>query len=224
MIPWVELERANIPGQKECITLRQRGTEYSIRTANTELMNSRLHGSEEALAELTINRLKKRPGLKVLIGGLGMGYTLAAALEQAEKDTQITVAELIPEVIRWNLQHLGHLTGRPLDDSRVSILEEDIAQSIKRNEHNWDAILLDVDNGPDGLTQQENDRLYNMSGLQASFSALRPGGILAVWSYGPDDNFTRRLKRCQFATETVTVRARKSGKGRRHTIWLAQKP
>ena len=224
MIPWKELDRAEIPGNEGQITLRQRGTEFSIRTAETELMNSRLHGSEDALAELTYSRLKKKEAQRILIGGLGMGYTLAAALEQSRKDTLITVAELIPAVVRWNRQHLGHLTGEPLDDPRVSIQEEDVAQAINRKKSAWDAILLDVDNGPDGLTQKANDRLYSIAGLKISFAALRPGGILAVWSSGPDEPFTRRLKQCQFQTETITVRAHKPGKGARHTIWLAGKP
>jgi spermidine synthase len=224
VIPWKELDRAEIPGNEGIITLRQRGTEFSIRTADTELMNSRLHGSEDALAQLTYRRLKQKEGLRILIGGLGMGYTLAAALEQSEKDTLITVAELIPTVISWNRQHLGHLTGEPLNDPRVSIQEEDVVNAISRKKSAWDAILLDVDNGPDGLTQKANDRLYNISGLKTSFAALRPGGILAVWSSGPDEAFTRRLKQCQFQTETITVRAHKPGKGARHTIWFARKP
>ena len=153
-----------------------------------------------------------------------MGYTLAAALEHSEENTLITIAELLPAVVRWNRQHLGHLAGRPLDDPRVTIQEEDVAESIRRKNSAWDAILLDVDNGPDGLTLKANDRLYNISGLKTSFAALRPGGILAVWSSGPDEAFTSRLKRCQFQVETLTVRARRPGKGARHTIWLARKP
>jgi len=224
VIPWEEIDRAEIPGQEGIITLRKRGTEFSIRTATTELMNSRLHGSEDALAELTCSRLKHKDGLKILVGGLGMGYTLAAALDHSDKNTLITVSELVPAVVRWNRQHLGKLAGMPLNDPRVSIKEEDVAETIRKNKSAWDAILLDVDNGPDGLTQEANDRLYDVSGLQTAFSALRPGGILAVWSSGPDDSFTRRLKRCGFQTETVTVRARRPGKGARHTIWLAGKP
>ena len=186
-------------------------------------MNSRLHGSEEALAELTCSRMKRKSGLRILIGGLGMGYTLAAALESSEPDTLITVSELIPAVVRWNREHLGHLAGMPLNDSRVSVEEEDVAETIRKEESAWNAILLDVDNGPDGLTRKANDRLYDRSGLKTSFSALRPGGILAVWSSGADEAFTRRLKQCGFQTETVTVRARRPGKGARHTIWLAAK-
>ena len=224
MIPWVEIDRAKVPGHEGDVALLKRGTEFSIRTANAELMNSRAHGSEEALAELSCRRLKRNSGRRILIGGLGMGFTLAAALGQSGLDTRITVSELIPAVIRWNRKHLGHLTGMPLDDPRVSIAEEDVGQTISKMKSAWDAILLDVDNGPAGLTRKANDRLYGRSGLKAALIALRPAGILAVWSSGADEAFTRRLKQCGFQTETLTVRARKPGKGARHTIWLAGKP
>lgn len=224
MIPWKEIDRAKVPGQKEVITLRQRGQEFSIRTPETELMNSRVHGSEDALADLTLSRINQKPGLRVLIGGLGMGYTLSAALKQSRTDTRITVSELIPEVVRWNRKFIGDLAGMPLQDPRVSVNIEDVASTIKDKKSFWDAILLDVDNGPEGLTRKSNDRLYSESGLKSAFVSLCPGGILSVWSSGENAAFTRRLKYCGFQTRTVPVRARKSGKGSRHTIWLAQKP
>jgi spermidine synthase len=224
VIPWEEIDRVEVPGHEGEVTLLKRGTEFSIRTAGTVLMNSRLHGSEDALAELTCSRIKRKSGMRILIGGLGMGYTLAAALEQSEPDTLITVSELIPAVVRWNREHLRHLAGMPLDDPRVSVEEEDVAETISKRKSAWDAILLDVDNGPDGLTRKANDRLYSRSGLKTFFSALCPGGILAVWSSGADEAFTRRLRQCGFQTETITVPARKSGKGGRHTIWFAGKP
>jgi spermidine synthase len=214
MIPWEEIERAELPGHEGEVTLLKRGGEFSIRTAGTELMNSRLHGSESALAELACSRARRKPGLRFLIGGLGMGYTLAAALKQSEPDTRITVSELIPAVVRWNREHLGHLAGMPLDDPRVTVAEEDVAETISKRISAWDAILLDVDNGPDGLTRRANDRLYGRSGLKTSFSSLRTSGILAVWSSGADEAFTRRLKQCGFGTATVTGRARKPGKRR----------
>ena len=223
MIPWVEIDRAMIPGHEGDVALFKRGAEFSIRTANAELMNSRAHGSEDALAELTCHHLKRNGGRRILIGGLGMGFTLAAALGQSDPDTRITVSELIPAVVRWNRKHLGRLAGMPLDDPRVSIAEEDVGQTISKMKSAWDAILLDVDNGPAGLTRKANDRLYGRSGLKTARVALRPGGVLAVWSSGADEAFTRRLKQCGFQTETVTVRARKPGKGARHTIWLAGK-
>jgi len=224
VIPWEEIDRAKVPGHEGEVTLLKRGSEFSIRTAGAELMNSRVHGSEEALAELACSRIKRKSDLRILIGGLGMGYTLAAALRQSKPDTRITVSELIPAVVKWNREHLGHLAGIPLDDPRVSVAEEDVAQTIRKRTSAWDAILLDVDNGPEGLTRKANDRLYGSSGLKTSFAALRPGGILAVWSSGSDEAFARRLRQCGFQTETVTVRARKTGKGTTRTIWLAKKP
>ena len=223
MIPWEEIERAEVPDGEEEVILRKRGTEFSIRVAATELMNSRSHGSEDALAELTCSRISRKRGRKILIGGLGMGYTLAAALQHSGDDSLITVAELIPAVIRWNREHLGHLAGNPLADGRVFVRQEDVAKTIAREKSIWDAIILDVDNGPDGLTRKVNDRLYGLSGLQNAFLALRTGGVLSIWSSGTDEQFTSRLKQCRFQTEIVTVRARKPGKGARHTIWLATK-
>ena len=223
MIPWEEIERAEVPGGEEEVILRKRGKEFSIRVAATELMNSRIHGSEDALAELTCSRISRKPGRRILIGGLGMGYTLAAALQHSGHDSLITVAELIPAVIRWNREHLGHLAGNPLADGRVFVRQEDVAETITREKSIWDAIILDVDNGPDGITRKVNDRLYGMSGLKNAFLALRTGGVLSIWSSGTDEQFTSRLKQCRFQTEIVTVRARKPGKGARHTIWLATK-
>ena len=224
MIPWEEIDRAKIPGHGGEVTLRKRGSEFSIRTAGTELMNSRFHGSEDTLGELALGRIQRKSGVRILIGGLGMGYTLAAALGNSAPDAAITVTELIPAVVRWNREYLGHLAGNPLSDPRVSAEEEDVRETITRKKSAWDAILLDVDNGPEALARQANDRLYSRSGLKASFSALRPGGILSVWSAAANEAFTRRLGQCGFRTETVTVRAHRPGKGSRHTIWLAEKP
>lgn len=224
MIPWEELDRAQIPEEDGELILRKRDTEYSIRTATTELMNSRLHGSEDALANFTCNHLQHHAKLNILIGGLGMGYTLAAALQNSAPNTKITVTELVPAVIKWNREYFGHLAGFPLNDPRVSLQQGDVVQTIMSEKGCWNAILLDVDNGPDGLTREANDQLYGISGLTTSLSALSPGGILAVWSYAPDDGFTSRLQKCGFTTEVVTARAHRSGKGRRHTIWLATKP
>jgi spermidine synthase len=224
VIPWKEIDRTKVPGHEGTITLLQRGEEFSIRTAGTELMNSRRHASENALADIVCDRLKQKTGLGILIGGLGMGYTLAAALEKLAPDARVTVSELIPAVVAWNRDYLAHLAKMPLKDPRVSVEEQDVAETIGRKKSSWDAILLDVDNGPDGLTRKANDRLYGRSGLATASSALRPGGILAVWSSGTDDGFTRRLRQCGFQTEIVTVRAHKTGKGSRHTIWLAEKP
>ena len=224
MIAWENIGRIKIPGQEQEMTLQKRGAEFSIRTAGVELMNSRVHGSEDDLARLTCDRLRHKPGLKILIGGLGMGFTLAAALEHTRTDARITVSELIPAVIQWNREFLGHLAGNPLDDPRVEVKPEDVAKTIRDRASFWDAVLLDVDNGPEALTQKENKLLYSSSGLKACFSALRPGGILSVWSAGDDEAFTFRLRQCGFLAEKKTVRARTSQKGGRHILWLAQKP
>lgn len=224
VIPWEKIDQAKVPGHDGEVTLLKRGAEFSIRTAGTELMNSRCHGSEDALAELTCRRLKKKSGRRILIGGLGMGYTLSAVLAQSGPATHITVSELVPAVVRWNRTCLAHLAGRPLHDPRVSVTEEDVVATIRKGVSVWDAILLDIDNGPEGLTRPANNHLYSISGLKSSFSALRPGGFLTVWSCAPNQAFTRRLKKCGFLTETISVRARKSGKGAGHIIWLAEKP
>lgn len=224
MIPWKEIDRAKVPGNEGEVILLARGEEFSIRTAGTELMNSRIHGSEESLAELTLSRLDSKKNWQILIGGLGMGYTLAATLEQSSPQTQILVAELIPAVVKWNQKYLGHLAGVPLEDPRVRVTQEDVVKTIGKQRAAWDAILLDVDNGPAGLTREANDRLYGNSGLKGSFDALKSGGILAVWSSAVDESFTRRLKLVGFKTKIVSVRARKSGKGSKHTIWLGQRP
>jgi spermidine synthase len=224
VIPLEEIDRAEVPGHESEVILLRRETEFSIRTAGKELMNSRLHASEDLLGELACSRLERKSGRKILVGGLGMGYTLSAVIKQSAPDTHITVSELIPAVVEWNRKYLGHLAGFPLADPRVSVAEEDVAETISRSNCTWDAILLDVDNGPGGLTRKSNDRLYTRSGLKTSLSALRPGGILAVWSPGADAAFTRRLAQCGYRTETVTVRAHKPAKGARHTICLAAKP
>jgi len=225
MIPWVLLGEARVAVDGKRLSLYQRDSEFSIRLGGGggELMNSRSHGSEEALAELACARLAGRDRPHVLIGGLGMGFTLAAALRQLGADARLTVAELVPEVVAWNLGPLGELAGHPLSDPRVTVREGDVARVIETQPRAFDAILLDVDNGPEGLTHNANDWLYGSDGLAAAYAALRAGGILAVWSAGRDPSFTGRLLKAGFAVEEVRVRARGS-KGARHVIWLAQCP
>ncbi|NNJ71040.1 MAG: spermidine synthase, partial [Kiritimatiellales bacterium] len=189
---------------------------------NEELMNSRMHGSEEALAELACRQLRDRTTPRILIGGLGMGFTLRAALDHLGPGAEVIVAELVPAVIQWNRSHLADLAGQPLADPRATVREADVAQVIKEKRGTFDAILLDVDNGPDGLTHAGNDRLYSRGGIAAAKAALKPGGLLGVWSAEPDKSFTKRLRGAGFSIEEHTVRARKT-KGRRHTIWLAEK-
>ncbi len=220
MNPWVVIDQATVPGDGGEMKLLQRAHEFTINVKNEELMNSRLHGSEDALAELTCKPLAKRRRPKVLIGGLGMGYTLGVALEHLGPQAHVVVAELVPAVIEWNRTHLADLAGRPLEDSRTTVRQGDVGAVIKEKAAAYDAILLDVDNGPEGLTHEGNDRLYSPQGLAEAKAALRPGGVLAVWSAQPDKVFTKRLRATGFKIEEVPVRARGS-RGRWHNIWLA---
>jgi spermidine synthase len=221
MIPWALIDKAPIPDGGGELTLHRRGKEFSIRVNGKELMNSRVHGSEEMLAELTARQIGDRPGSSVLIGGLGMGYTTAAALQQFGPGTRIVVAEIVPAVVEWNKGPLADLAGRPLDDPRILIRETDIAWVLKQEKQAYDAILLDVDNGPDGLTRKDNSWLYSPDGLKAAYSALRPSGVLAVWSSAPDAAFTRRLEKTKFTVTEHRTRARSTNKGGLHTLWLA---
>ena len=220
MIPWEHLDSAAIP-DGGTLRLMRRGAELSIMSGATELMNSRLSGSEQALATLTTARLKGRPKPQVLIGGLGMGFTLRAALAELPKDAGLVVAELVPAVVAWARGPMAALFDGCLDDPRVTIREADVAAVIGEARGIFDAILLDVDNGPGGLNRDANDRLYSIGGLNAAKRALKPGGVLAVWSGGRDDSFTRRLGSAGYVAEEVPVRATGGKRGARHVIWLA---
>jgi len=223
MIPWVLLDSAQVPGNGGELRLYQRGDEFSIRIAgHGELMNSRVHGSEDALAEHTCTRLVDGIKPRLLIGGLGMGFTLAAALRHVGEQAQVVVAELVPAVVAWNRGPLGEHAGHPLQDPRVTVREGDVARSLKAEQQAFDAILLDVDNGPEGLTRKENDWLYGMNGLNAAYATLRPQGVLAVWSAGPDKEFMQRLRKVGFEVDEVRVRAH-GKKGARHIIWFARR-
>lgn len=204
--------------------LMRRGAEMVIWVDGRELMSNRMHGSEDALADLACDYLKKNGGLdedvRILIGGMGMGFTLAAALRRVGENAQVVVAELIPAVAQWNRGALGETAGHPIEDPRTSIHIGDVADLIRNPPKPWDAILLDVDNGPHGLTKTSNDWLYNREGLNAAMEALRPGGILAVWSAAPDDAFTRRVHRAGFKSECIPVRARGNKGGKKHIIWM----
>lgn len=220
MIPWIVLDTAKIPGGGE-LRLKQRGTEFSIMLGTNELMNSRLSGSEEALAKLSCERIGGRGKPKILIGGLGMGFTLRAALALLGKDARVVVAELVPEVVAWARGPMTELFAGSLDDPRVEVVEGDVGRLIRDGKGTYDAILLDVDNGPEGLSRDANDSLYSYAGLHAARSALKPGGVLTVWSQGPDRAFTRRLHESGFAVDEVKVRASTKGGGARHVIWVA---
>jgi spermidine synthase len=221
MIPWTLLDTAQVPEGGE-LRLKRRGAEFSIMAGATELMNSRLSGSEQALATLVCARLGARPAPVLLIGGLGMGFTLRAALGEVGPEAKIVVAELVPAVIAWARGPMAEIFGDSLDDPRVTVQEGDVAGLIGKGRGAYDAILLDVDNGPGGLTRAANDGLYSPAGLGAAWAALRPGGVLAVWSSAPDSGFTTRLRRAGFAVEEARVRAHGKS-GARHVIWLAEK-
>lgn len=223
MSHWIPLDAAPIPGGGTLKLLRRGDSEFSITLGHNELMNSRLKGSEEALATLACARLGKRARPRLLIGGLGMGFTLRAALAILPPDAEIVVAELLPAVIAWARGPLAALFAGCLDDPRLHLREADVASLVRAGRAAYDAILLDVDNGPDGLMVAANDRLYDLAGLGHAKAALRPGGVLAVWSAGPDRSFSRRLRLVGFAVEEAKVRANGAGGGARHLIWLASK-
>jgi len=219
LLPWIHLDTASIPGGG-ALKLKRRGGEFSIMLGDNELMNSRLSGSEEALASLSAARLAGRKTPRVLIGGLGMGFTLRAALDALDASARVEVAELVPAVIAWARGPMAEVFGGSLEDPRVTIREGDVLAMIHAGAGCYDAILLDVDNGPDGLTRAANDRLYDAAGLAAAKQALKPGGVLAVWSSGPDADFTRRLRKAGFTVEENPVRAGRK-RGARHMIWIA---
>jgi spermidine synthase len=211
---------ARVPGGVE-LRLIKHDADYVIMVDANELMSSRLGGSEEALAVMSLERLQGRVGLHILIGGYGMGFTLRAALARMAPDAKATVAELVPEIIDWARGPMAGLTAGCLDDPRVNLVAGDVAGEIGSAARRYDAILLDVDNGPSGLVRAANDGLYSMKGLGLAKAALKPGGILAIWSAAADAAFSRRLAHAGFNVEQVTVRARSNGKGPRHIIWFA---
>ena len=223
MIPWVELGRTRLPDGGE-LKLARRGDEFSIRLAGAELMNSRLSGSEEALATLACAKLAGLRAPRVLIGGLGMGFTLRAALPLLPARAEVVVAELLPAVADWARGPMADLFAGSLDDPRVRVEIVDVALLMGARagapSRLWDAILLDVDNGPDGLTQAANDGLYGAAGLAAARRALGAGGVLAVWSEGPDAAFAKRFSRAGFSVEDHRVHAHRGKSGRRHVVWV----
>lgn len=221
MIPREHLDTAEVPGG-EPLRLVRRGADFMIVLERNELMNSRMSGSEAALATMTVERLRAKAH-RLLIGGYGMGFTLRAALSVLPGDAQVVVAELVPKIIDWARGPMAELTAGCLDDPRVTVRIGDVGAAIREGRGAYDAILLDVDNGPDGLTRAGNDGLYSAGGLAASVAALRPGGVLAVWSAAPDAAFRRRMGEAGLAVEEVAVRARENGKGPRHVIWFGRR-
>jgi len=223
MDSWTMIDSAQIPGTDGKLELYQREKDFSIRIADSGvLMNTYAHGSEDALAELVCRKIVSRPQPRVLIGGLGMGYTLAAALKRMGPDAEVVVAELVPAVVTWNRGPLGEHAGRPLDDPRTRVRTGDIAKILKTESQAYDAILLDVDNGPEGLTRKKNDWLYDFDGLTEAYTALRPNGMLAVWSAGRDRKFTERLRKVGFKVSQHREWEH-DNKGDLHMIWLAER-
>ena len=224
MIPQELLDTAQVPGQVGELQLYRHDGDFILRVRGTDLMSSRVHGSEELLAELALDRL---PGsgsgsARVLVGGLGMGFTLARVLDLVGTEAWVDVVELVPKVVAWNREWLGELNGHPLRDPRVTVLEGDVAQHIRDANSSYDTILLDVDNGPEGLTRNANDWLYDHHGLTTAGDALRPGGVLAIWSAAYHPWFSDRLRASGFEVLEQSVRARRT-KGARRTIWLASR-
>ena len=224
MIPTILLGTAKIPNDGGELKLCQRDGEFTISLTGVhgELMASRMHSSEDALAELGCAHIKSIENAKVLVGGMGMGFTLAAALKATSSTTEVLVAELVPEIIEWNKGPLGECAGRPLNDKRTKIYLGDVAELFIGKHATYDAILLDVDNGPEAFTHDDNRDLYSIESLCAIRESLRPNGMLAVWSAWHDPRFTKKLKKARFKTSFKTVRAHK-GKGSKHTIYLAKK-
>ncbi len=222
MIPYKLIDTAAHAGTT--LRLYQRGSEFSIRVDKAgELMNSRAHHSEEVLAELACNMIAGRQNPHLLVGGLGMGFTLAAVLSRSNTDARVTVSELIPAVVRWNRDYMGGLADFPLNDARVHVLEQDVARVMQEHK-NYDAIMLDVDNGPSSFTHDDNNALYSLRGLALAFNALKPGGVLTVWSATPDPAFTRRMQKAGFEVKEQRVGSHKTNRGNRHTIWIGVRP
>ena len=223
MADWKLLDTAQIPGTDNELCFYQSEDHFSISiNSGGQLMNTIEHASEDSLAKLACDKIAGRTSPRILIGGLGMGFTLAAALNRLGDDAEVVVGELVPAVVTWNRGALGKHAGDPLKDTRTTVREGDVAKILRAERQAFDAILLDVDNGPEGLTRKKNNWLYSMDGLTEAYTALRPGGILAVWSAGPDRDFMERLRKVGFSVKQVRVRA--SGKkGDLHAIWLAER-
>ena len=222
MIPWVHIDTAQVPGGGE-MRLMQRGAEFSIRLDGNELMSSRLSATEQALATIACDRIKTREAPRILIGGLGMGFTLRAALIVLGARAEIVTAELVPAVVAWARGPMSEISGNNLTDRRVRIHEGDVGDLIRAGNGDYDAILLDVDNGPEGMTRKSNDRLYDVKGLRAAYAALRAGGVLGVWSSNPNPKFTERLRQSGFSADEIPLRAKGPRGGARHMLWMAMR-
>jgi spermidine synthase len=223
MSNWDLVDTTEIPGAGCEMQLFQSEGEYSISVEGCGvLMSTWAHQSEDALSELSCRKIADRATPRVLIGGLGMGFTLAAALRYLGDDAELVVAELVPGVIAWNRGVLGKYAGHPLQDARTVVRETDVAKILRKERKGFDAILLDVDNGPEGMTRKKNDWLYTEDGLTEAYTALRPGGVLAIWSAGPSRNFRERLRKVGYTVQQCRV-PEQDDQGDLHAIWLAER-
>lgn len=219
VIPYKLIDTATEHGTT--LKLYQRGRDFSIRVDKVgELMNTLQHNSEEALAVLACEHVTGIENPRLLIGGLGLGYTLAEALTHTDSTATVVVSELMSSVVRWNREHFGVVAGFPLLDERVQVLEQDVGKVMYENKNGFDAIMLDVDNGPDGFTRDDNDALYGLKGLNNAYDALKPGGVLTVWSAFTDVAFTQRMLKVGFRVKEKSVRARSARRGTKHNIWI----
>jgi spermidine synthase len=220
--PWETIAHATTPDGL-AMRLSRHDDEYVIWVDGRSLMSSRAHGSEESLAEAGCGHLRGAARPMVLVGGLGMGFTLRAALDVLPARARVIVSELIPDVVDWNREPLGSLAGHPLRDPRVRVVVEDVGFTLRAHPGRFDAIVLDVDNGPAAFTSSLNSSLYGAAGLAAAHAALASGGVLTVWSAWDDDGFTRRMQRQGFAAHSSRVRARREKRGAHHTIFVGVK-
>lgn len=223
MIPWVTLASTDAIDGKT-LHLRRRGDEYLIVADNLQLMSSEDEGSSRELARLGCAHLEKDRATRVLVGGLGMGYSQRAALDSVGRKAVVEICELVPAVVQWNRDVLGALANFPLNDPRTKLHVEDVRQRIDAAHGRYDAILLDVDNGPTALAHQQNNALYSVRGIKAVWRALKPGGVLSVWSFSDDKLFTTRLEKEDFTVRVHRVEGSRKGRGRHHLIWVAQRP
>ncbi|MBW2731464.1 MAG: spermidine synthase [Deltaproteobacteria bacterium] len=223
MIPWVKLASTEAMDGKQ-LELRKRGDEYLIVADGLQLMSSEDEGSSRELALLGCEHLKKGAAARVLVGGLGMGYSQRAALDCVGRKVVVEVCELVPAVVEWNRNELGALAKFPLDDPRTELHVEDVRQRIDAAAARYDAILLDVDNGPIALAHKRNNALYSVRGIQAAWGALKPGGVFGLWSFSDDKRFTTRLEKQGFEVRVRRVEGSRKGRGRYHVIWIARRP
>jgi spermidine synthase len=218
MIPWVIVDAETAPGGTR-LELARRGGEWEVRADRATLMSNRAHGSEDALPRVA---LREVPGAsRVLLGGLGLGYSLRATLDRLPPDGEVVLAELSPSVVRWNRTHLADLAGRPLDDPRVRLFEGDVRDRF-HDRAAYDAILLDVDNGPSSFVHDSNAGLYTRAGVLATFAALRAPGVLVVWSLDRDEPYLRRLREAGFVASAHLVPTRAGGR-KKHVLMAGVK-